>query len=249
MHALITNDDGVDTVGIRTLAGVAKAAGLDVTIAAPREERSGSSAALSALETGGRLLVEPRCLEGVEDVDAFAVHASPAMIVVAAARGAFGGAPDVVLSGINHGPNTGRAILHSGTVGAAFTAASHGLPALAVSMATATPANWDTAAEAARRALDWFLPTANTPYVLNVNVPDVPSGELRGIKRSALASFGAVQAQIGGRGQGYVTMTFTDVEAEPEPGTDVALLGEGWATATALQIPHESHLVDLSSLA
>jgi len=123
MRALITHDDGIDSTGLRMLAQVAVAAGLKVTVAAPDGERSGTSAAMSGLAAGGRLLVADRSLDGLEDVATVAVQASPAMIVFVGTRGAFGPPPDIVLAGINRGPNIGRAILHSGTVGAALTAA------------------------------------------------------------------------------------------------------------------------------
>ena len=118
MRALITNDDGIDSIGLRTLARAAAGAGLDLTIAAPDGERSGSGAALTGLAEGGRLLVEKRKLDGLEEVPTFAVQASPAMIAFAGSHAAFGERPDIVLAGINRGPNIGRAILHSGTVGA-----------------------------------------------------------------------------------------------------------------------------------
>jgi 5'-nucleotidase len=248
VRALITNDDGFDSIGLHTLARIAVAAGLDVTIAAPHQERSGSSAALSALEADGRLLVERRALEGLDGVTALAVQATPAMIVFTGARGAFGDPPDVVLSGINHGPNTGQAILHSGTVGAALTAVSHDLPAMAVSLATTRPTHWDTASHVATRMLSWFLDRVDRPYVLNVNVPDVAPDQLRGISRGALAGFGAVQANIGERGHGYVTMTFEVIDREPAPDTDVALLRQGFASATIVQAPCESFEIDASSL-
>ena len=109
MRALITNDDGIDSAGLRTLAQVAVAAGLKVTVAAPDGERSGSSAAMSGLAQGGRLLVEDRTLEGLADVRTVAVQASPAMIVFLGSHGAFGEPPDIVLAGINRGPNVGLA--------------------------------------------------------------------------------------------------------------------------------------------
>lgn len=248
MRALITNDDGIQSRGIHELTRVAIAAGLDVQIAAPHTERSGSSAALSALAEGGRLLVERQQLEGLDGVRAQAVQATPAMIAFAAARGAFGARPDVVLSGINHGPNTGTAILHSGTVGAAFTAAAHGIPALAVSLASSRPTHWDTAAEFAARGLSWFLQHADDAYVLNVNVPDVPADQCRGLRHGGLAHFGAVQANVGERGHGYVTMTFAEIDDLPMPDTDVALLRQGWATATALKAPVEASAVDVSTI-
>jgi 5'-nucleotidase len=253
MRALITNDDGVQSAGIRTLTQVAVAMGLDVTVAAPATERSGSSAALSALREGRRLLVEEFRMQGVDGVRVLAVEASPAMIAFTGTRGAFGEPPDIVLSGINHGPNTGQAVLHSGTVGAALTAVSQGVPAMAISMATArTPDRWDTATQVAEHAVGWFLGNIDNiparPYVLNINVPDVPPDALRGIRPATLASFGAVQAHVGERGSGYVTMTLQEVPDEPAPGTDVALLREGWATATAVSAPVEDADVDLSTI-
>ncbi|HJQ41852.1 MAG TPA: 5'/3'-nucleotidase SurE [Jatrophihabitantaceae bacterium] len=248
MRALITNDDGVRSVGIRALTRVAVEAGLDVTVAAPHEERSGSSAALSALNKDGRLILERMRFDDIGDLPVYAVHASPALITFTATRGAFGDPPDIVLSGINHGPNTGQAVLHSGTVGAALTAAAQGVPSLAVSLAAARPTQFESAAIVAREALDWFLEHRTSPYVLNVNVPDVPPDQLRGIRIAGLAPFGAVQANIGERGSGYISMTFREIDDDPAPGTDVAVLREGFASATALKAPVVYDEVDISSL-
>ncbi|MEX5636244.1 5'/3'-nucleotidase SurE [Parafrankia sp. FMc2] len=249
MHALITNDDGIDSGGLRALVRTAVACGLDVTVAAPDGERSGSSASLSALESQGRLLVEERSLDGVPDLTALSVHASPALIVFVGVRGAFGPEPDVVLTGVNHGPNTGQAVLHSGTVGAALTAVTHGLPALAVSCAAAQPVHWESAALVAGRAVDWLLSYSGAPFVLNVNVPDLPSEQLHGMRPAVLAPFGAVQARIGERGRGYITTTFSETSEEAGPGTDVALLRRGWATITALERLTESEAIDVTQLA
>lgn len=237
MRALITNDDGIDSIGLHTLARVAVQAGLDVTVVAPDTERSGSSAALSAVEKDGRLLLTRSNLPDLREATAYAAHASPALIVFVAVRGAFGDPPDIVLSGINRGPNVGQAVMHSGTVGAALTAQSQGLPGLALSFAAANSPNWESAAEMAHRALDMFLPLATSPIVLNVNVPDVPRTQLRGLRVAELANFGAVQAKIGKRGHGYVVTTFEEIDTEPQPDTDVALLRKGWTTVTALDGP------------
>lgn len=251
MRALITNDDGIHTTGVLVLAQAAVAAGLEVVVAAPHQERSGTGTSLSALEEGGRLLVDERDLPGLEGVPAYAVHATPAFIPLVAALGAFGEPPELVLSGINHGPNTGRVTLHSGTVGAALTAASQGVPALAVSLdinSGTDPVHWETARRATDEALTWFLKHADEPYVLNVNVPNVEPDALRGLRPATLGGFGAVQAAIGERGEGYVTVTFTGT-AEPDvPGTDVALLHEGWATVTAMNPPAQVPGLDLTGL-
>jgi 5'-nucleotidase len=253
MRALITNDDGIGSRGLRVLARAAVAAGLDVTVAAPDSERSGSGAALSALEPGGRLLVKEESLDGLDGVRAFAVRASPALIAFVATSGVFGSVPDIVLSGINHGPNTGQAVLHSGTVGAALTAASHGIPALAISLASPAPAHWDAAGAAAGRALDWFVPRATQPVVANVNLPDRPADQLLGFRGARLAAFGAVQAQVlavsADPGSGSIPVTFARPAGEPGPDTDLALLRQGWATVTVLcGLCESDDALDLSAL-
>ena len=212
MRALITNDDGIDSPGIRILAQVAVAAGLDVTVAAPDGERSGTSAMMSALEAGGRLLVEERKLDGLEDVPTVAVQATPAMIAFMGLHGGFGGRPDIVLAGINRGPNLGRAILHSGTVGAALTGASAGLPAMAV-----------LAGRGRLRALGHRGsgdgpgagmvpgPRATPSVVINVNVPDRPQAQVRGLRAARLESYGAAKVTVGELHEGYVPVTFAQL--------------------------------------
>jgi 5'-nucleotidase len=201
------------------------------------------------LEEGGRFVVhevEPR-FEGVEQV--LGVEASPASIVMAALAGAFGPAPGLVLSGINLGPNTGHAILHSGTVGAALTGATLACPGLAFSLAAARPTQFGTAAGVASQVLEWVLEReVPTDLVLNVNVPDVPLAEMRGLRKAGLAEFGAVQAKVGEIGQRYATMTFSHIEAEYEADTDAALVRDGWATITALTAPCEAVAVDVAGL-
>ncbi len=134
-RCLITNDDGIDSDGLRVLAEVALEAGLEVIVAAPMQESSGASASITAIEEDGHFVVEPRTLPGLEGAcTVLAVGGLPAFIALTGMRGAFGPTPDIVLSGINNGPNTGYAVLHSGTVGAALTASTFGARAMAVSL-------------------------------------------------------------------------------------------------------------------
>jgi 5'-nucleotidase len=248
MRALITNDDGIDADGLRTLAGVAVEAGLDVVVAAPHTEFSGASASLTALGAEGNLIVHERPLVGLGGVRALGIEAAPAFITFAAMHGAFGPPPDLLLSGVNHGPNTGHAVLHSGTVGAAFTGLTLGCRAMAVSMATPQPVHFDTAADVARRALTWLLASdGDQQFVLSINVPDIPLGQLKGIRPARLAAFGAVQASVAEEGEGFVKLTIAPITADYEAGTDAALLLEGWATATALAAPCEASTIDLSA--
>lgn len=249
MRALVTNDDGIDSPGLHTLAAVALDCGLDVVVAAPHEERSGASASLFATRSDGRLLLEQESIAGLDSVDAYGVEATPAYIAWAGVRGAFGSPPDVVLSGVNKGPNTGHAVIHSGTVGAALTATAHGVPAMAVSMTAADPKCWDTAAAVATKTLAWLLDhLTRPPVVLNVNVPDIPLEDLSGITEAPLASFGAVQADIAEIGQGFVTLTFSDIDVRAEPETDAGLQTFGWATVTPLNGPSRTDNYALDGL-
>lgn len=244
----MTNDDGIDGRGLSVLARLAVEAGLDVVVAAPHTERSGASASLTALAADGRLAVTDRQWADLPGVPIRSVEASPALIGFVAARGAFGPPPDIVLSGINHGPNTGHAILHSGTVGAALTGATHGALAMAVSLASADPRHWDTAESVARRALRWVIGSGQRGSVLNINIPDVPPPELRGLRAAPLAAFGAVQADIGESGADFVTVTFREIRPDEADETDAGLVAQGWATATALRAPVEAADVDLQTL-
>jgi 5'-nucleotidase len=238
MRVLVTNDDGIDSPGLAVLANLAAAAGHDVVVAAPAHEYSGASASLTGHEADGRLEMRPGRPPGLrEGIEAVGVRAAPGLIVFSASYGAFGDRPDLVLSGVNLGANTGHATLHSGTVGAALSAATHGIPALAASMASARPRHWPTAERVCQVAFDWVLGERPTGRILNVNVPDVPLEELRGLRTAALAEFGAVQAAVKERGEGWVVMTYGEIDAEYEPGTDAYLLARGWATASMLRTP------------
>jgi 5'-nucleotidase len=248
LRCLVTNDDGIASEGVRVLALVALEAGLEVVVAAPMRECSGASASITAVEADGHFVVEPRTLPGLDDACAVrAVGGLPAFIALTGMRGAFGPPPDIVLSGINNGPNTGYAVLHSGTVGAALTASTFGARAMAVSVnkrmysasmagvasSAGAPTYWDTAAEIARRVLPTLL-ASEAGTVLNVNAPNIPLSEVRGLERAALAGFGAVQTNVAERGEGYVKVALTEVDARYEPGTDAALVAAGYATVTPL---------------
>jgi 5'-nucleotidase len=238
VRALVTNDDGIDSPGIASLAEVAVELGLDVVVAAPAWNSSGASASITGVSSDNRLVVTARSLAPAAPARAFAVEASPAMIVRVAVRGGFGfdTPPDLVLSGINDGPNTGRAVLHSGTVGAALTAATHGCRCVAFSLGV-HPAgglpDYDAAREVARRVIPWAL-DAPAPLALNVNVPSGHANDLRGLRHAHLATFGAVDTQVTILDGGQLRVSYSEIDPTGEPGSDATLLSEGYATVTAL---------------
>lgn len=247
VHAVVTNDDGIGSEGLRLLARAAVQAGWDVVVAAPDRQASGSGAAMTAVHAGGQVIVERRKLPGLEAVPAYAVQAAPGFIAFTAVRGAFGRRPDYLLSGINLGPNTGQAVLHSGTVGAAMTAATYGVPAAAFSLDAsddASPGQWRPAPAVASEILP-ALREVPPGIVLNVNIPGQPGHPIRGIRRARLAAAGAVQLSIGEATTGYVNVTTAASGEQPAPGTDSAMLAAGYVAVTALRPVCEATSADL----
>lgn len=247
LRALVTNDDGIDFEGIRHLAMAARDAGLDVVVAAPAHEASGSGAALQAVQSEGRILIDERSLEGLHGVPCYAVEAAPAFISRLAIRGAFGDRPDVVLAGINRGANTGRAVVHSGTVGAAVSAYTSGVRGLAVSLGGNEPTHWTTAAAIIGRVIPFFI-NIPEPVVLNLNVPDLELDAVLGLRHARLAAIGTVQTTVVETGIGYVKIGLGETGHEPEPDTDVALLLAGYATLTSVVPMCERPLAALPAL-
>jgi len=244
-RALVVNDDGVTAPGIRHLAEVAYDAGLDIVVAAPLRESSGSSAALTASQVDGRIVVERQSLDGLDGIAVYGVDAAPAFIALIASRGAFGPPPAVLLSGVNRGLNTGHAVLHSGTVGAAMTGRVNDCRALAVSLDVGEEMHWDTARAVAKDAIGWLL-ALDAPLVLNANVPNVPLTGLLGVQQGELARFGAVQTTIAEVGEGFVRLGVADEQAHAEPGSDAALVAAGYASVTALRPLCDLHAEGLS---
>lgn len=238
MLALVTNDDGIDSEGIALLARCAGRVGAQVIVAAPSWDSSGAAASLTAVERDGRMLLGEAEIPGVAG-RCVGVEAAPAFITRAALHGAFGVVPDLVLSGINHGPNTGHAVLHSGTVGAALTAAAAGVPAAAFSLDTseASIQHADTIGDAVTGVLEWFCePVDNHPLegaVLNVNLPDAAS--VPDPVQAALAPVGSVTTHVTEQGEGYVRLREEPVRAEAPDDSDVELLASGRATMTVLR--------------
>jgi 5'-nucleotidase len=236
-RVLITNDDGIGSPGLHALAAAAVRAGMDVVVAAPASEASGSSSSITAVEDDGKISVEERELEGLDGVKAFAVHGAPAFITMIATHGAFGTPPDIVLSGVNRGANVGRAILHSGTVGAALTAGINDGRGMAVSLDTGLnpeEIHWDTAAQLAADLLPFLLEQA-PGSVLNLNVPNTAGPGLPELRTAKLTRFGIVQTTLAERGQQHVRLSIADTAEKPDPDSDAALLAAGYATVTALQ--------------
>ncbi|GIU86982.1 MAG: 5'/3'-nucleotidase SurE [Acidimicrobiia bacterium] len=233
MRVLVTNDDGVGSEGLHVLAACLRDAGYDVFVVAPTTDRSGTGAAIGLVHADQRLDVERVELPGCDGVEAWALDGPPAMCVVAARLGAFGEPPSLVVSGINPGLNTGRAILHSGTVGAALTAQNFGGSGLAVSLDAKEPWHWHTAARYAVEVLPRLL-EAPARTVLNLNVPSLPYEEVGGVRWARLAPFGAVRAAVAESTDGRLQFELRATGVTPPPDSDTGTVEQGYAALTTI---------------
>lgn len=235
-RVLVTNDDGIHGPGLHALARALADAEHEVVVVAPDFDASGTGASLGRFDVRDHLPVQTAELPGAPGVAAWALAGPPAMCVLAAVLGAFGDEPfDAIVSGINAGANTGRAILHSGTVGAALTAQNFGYRGLAVSLAESDDDtyHWDTAAHMAAEVTLRLL-EAPARTTLNLNVPAVSAGVTPPLRWARLASFGTVRSSMSGAEEGALQFELVAVDQELRSDTDTAMIRDGVATLTAL---------------
>lgn len=234
---LVTNDDGIHSEGLHVLARQIERAGFEVTIAAPSYDASGVSASLGAITAEAPMALKHTAIDGFEG-RAFAIDAPPATCVLLAQLGAFDCEFDAVLSGINDGLNTGRSVLHSGTVGAVLAAQNFGLRGLAVSTSRSTPMNWETAAHVAAIVLKAVV-DAPSRCALNLNVPGVDHAALKGIRWGALAPFNAIRSEIREKSASHITLAMRPPPSPPAADTDLGLTQQGYAALTSVHAGSE----------
>ena len=231
MRILVTNDDGIESPGICVLAKWLAAAGHEPVVAAPSKDQSGASASIWRVHHDAHIEVAEVVLG--DDLKALSVAAPPGLIVLTGVLEAFGPCPDLVLSGINAGLNTGHAILHSGTVGAVLTAQRLGISAMAVSLGPGEPWQWDAAAELAIAQLD-ALAASPRGTALNLNVPDTAGGPLPEVRWARLDPFGSVRTALAENSNGRLQLELRTTGNELHPESDAALVDEGFATLTMI---------------
>jgi 5'-nucleotidase len=244
VRILVTNDDGPRAPGLVVLSGRLSVDFPDTVVAVPMADCGGCGTSIRAdaiwSASGSPGLVESASRH---------VHvllAPPALLVLAAADGVFGPAPEMVVVGVNHGPNVGRAMLHSGTVGAALTAATMGIRALAISLDDLYSTGgredglmyWETAVAVALPLVRWLARTAPST-ALNVNVPNRESRRLEGVRAARPASRRPTLQLDTERGRLEERRGIRhDPERDPAD-SDVALLAAGYVTITSLGLLSE----------
>lgn len=177
MRILISNDDGIDAIGIKALISEMRKLG-EVVVVAPDTQRSASS---HCLTINGSIKVKEMILE--DKVKGWAVYGTPADCVHLAVKKILKEKPDLIVSGINQGYNIASDCIYSGTVAAAREGFILGIPAIAISLNSFTSKDFSYAAEIARHISERFMTDEhNLDYMLNVNVPAVERSLIKGLK-------------------------------------------------------------------
>ena len=180
MHILVSNDDGIIAPGIGLLAEACQSVG-QVTVVAPDREQSGTSHSL----TMHRPIRAARRPDG-----AFQVDGTPTDCVLLALGGLLSDRPSFVFSGVNHGPNMGEDVLYSGTVAAAMEGVTLGVPGVAISFTGHSPETLATYKDILTGLVKRITSVRDFPAdtILNINLPDRPASEVRGLKITRLGS-------------------------------------------------------------
>jgi 5'-nucleotidase len=239
MDILITNDDGIFAPGLKALHKALSKIGA-VTVVAPDAERSAVGHAITTVD-----ILRVREVEQDGVVYGLAVSGTPADCVKIAICSLLDKKPDIVVSGINQGPNTGMNVIYSGTVSAATEATMLGVPAFAVSLASFTSRDFGFAAQYSsglvKKVLAEGLPGG---VLLNVNIPPVTPDEIKGVKitRQGLARFTEeFHKRIDPRNRAYWWLGGELLEVEEEEGTDSAALQKGYVSVTPLHYDMTSY--------
>ena len=229
MKILISNDDGYLAPGLLALAE-AMAAIADVLVVAPDSNRSGSSNSLT--------LDRPLSLSLATNGFYF-VNGTPSDCVHIALTGTLGFVPDLIVSGINNGQNMGDDTLYSGTVAAATEGYLFGIPAMAFSQVRSGWAELGSAAQIARELVERRFDALPSPYLLNVNIPNLPRAAIKGILPTRLGkrhmSEPVIQSQDP-HGREIFWIGPIGAERDAGAGTDFHATANGFVSITPLQI-------------
>ena len=230
MRILISNDDGYFSPGLACLAEhLSKIA--EITVVAPERDRSGASNSL----TLDRPLRLRQAANGF-----YYVNGTPTDCVHLAVTGMLEQQPDMVVSGINAGANMGDDTIYSGTVAAATEGFLLGIPAIAVSLVGNKFASYETAARVAAELVQRFArQTHSLPWLLNVNVPDVPYDQLQGIEVTRLGKRHKAEPVVKASNPHGDTVYWVGAAGKAQDsgeGTDFHALAQQRTSITPLQI-------------
>ena len=232
MKILISNDDGIDSQGIGVIATKLSEIG-EVTVVAPRTEQS---AVGHKITMKNPLRVTEYRKNGT--FFGYAVDGTPADCVKMGIRNIMHTKPDLVISGINHGSNTAINTIYSGTVSAAREAAIMDVPAIAVSITSHEPHHFDTAAEIIKKlSLLVVEHGLINGTCLNVNVPDLPLNEIKGIRltKQGKSKWDDIyEERVDPYGKKYFWLTGKLIEMDKEPDIDQFAIKYNYVSVTPI---------------
>ena len=239
---LVCNDDGIDAEGIQTLAATMDAFG-EVYVVAPVNEQSAVGHAITVRDP---VRARPWDFEVPSGAaTAFGVTGTPADCIKLAVNQLLPRKPDLVVSGINRGPNTAVNVIYSGTVSAATEAAVLGVDSIAFSLCAWEGGHYETAGKIAARIARTVLRSGLPPGVLlNVNVPSRPLGELRGVvvTRQARSRWEeSFSERADPRDQTYYWLTGTFINLDEGENTDIEAVENGFVSVTPVQYDLTAH--------
>ncbi len=230
MIILLTNDDGIFAPALLALREALAPLGQVVTVA-PDRDQSATSHSLT--------LHRPFRIHR-HDETTFSVDGTPTDCVVCAYYGLLDRRPDMVISGINHGPNMGEDVFYSGTVAAAIEGTLQGVPSIAASLVTRERTDFvEPAAFVARLAGRVAARGLGPRRLLNVNIPHRPWEEIAGVAVTRLGSRkyrDTLVRKVDPRGRDYYWIGGEDPVWEPRPGTDFHAVHDGWISVTPLRL-------------
>src|SRR5512141_964445 len=242
MRILVSNDDGYLAPGIAALADAMRPLG-EVIVVAPEQNSSGASNSL----TLNRPLTVFQAPNG-----ATVVNGTPSDCVHVALTGLLEDRPDLIVSGINNGQNMGDDTIYSGTVAAAMEGYLFGIPAIAFSLVDKGNAHLDSAARVAHDIVARYLrrPIA-APFLLNVNIPNLPYAEVKGVQCTRLGKrhpSEPVVKMMNPRGEPIYWIGPAGSARVGGPGTDFHATGSGHVSVTPLQIDltHREQLAEVA---
>ena len=244
-NILISNDDGIFAIGVRTLANTLARAGHQITVVCPDRERSATGHGLTLHQP-----LRAQQVESIFDdsVIAWSCSGTPADCVKFALSAVLDQKPDFVVSGINHGPNLGTDVLYSGTVSAAMEGTLEGIPSIAMSLASFTAKEFQVAADFALKLVNQLeLTNSPQPLLLSVNVPSIAAAEIAGVMvtrqglRRYIENF---EKRYDPHGKSYYWLVGEIIEDIPQPedpnlpldiSTDVQAIRDRYITITPLR--------------
>jgi 5'-nucleotidase len=227
-HILLTNDDGIQAVGLRALRDAMEGLGT-ISIVAPSREQSGAAQSLT--------LRQPIVCHEVAERE-WAIDGTPADCVIVALHRLLPKPPDIVISGINYGANLGENAYYSGTVGAAREAALHHIPAVAMSLCSKkSGVDFVPSARIARTAAELVL-TEHLPdqVLLNINVPEPWKGGVRFTRQSKKITRNQLSEGKDPRGRLYFWLFEQRIDSDVAPDSDYAAIFAGDVSITPLHL-------------